>query len=81
MTNLAFQFLALRCMEVMPISRLHCYSNAQVVKLVNTRLKSLDLGLAGSSPALGTILFLTHNNPVMSVQVFLNLKMMKSVSL
>ena len=40
------------------ISRLHCKSHAQVVKLVNTRdLKSLDFGLAGSSPALGTILF------------------------
>ena len=41
------------------IFQLHYAVDAQVVKLVNTRdLKSLDLGLAGSSPALGTISFL-----------------------
>ena len=59
------------------ISRLHCCSNAQVVKLVNTRdLKSLDFGLAGSSPALGTIflineLFSGMDDAIVSLYIFL----------
>ena len=62
------------------ISRLHCYSNAQVVKLVNTRdLKSLDFGLAGSSPALGTIflineLFSGMDDAIVSLQIFMQFK-------
>ena len=47
------------------------------VKLVNTRdLKSLDFGLAGSSPALGTIflineLFSGMDDAIVSLQIFM----------
>ena len=43
-------------------SALNFIALAEVVKLVNTRdLKSLDFGLAGSSPALGTNFFFNPN--------------------